>query len=70
MFKVMYYSSLQSNSSLLNLVLSSIKWPLPDPTRPKEDLKIKEAASIYGYKPIQALASMEKKIVSEYSFGS
>ena len=28
-FKVMYYFSLQSNSSLLNLVLSSMKWSLP-----------------------------------------
>ena len=47
-FLVMYYSSLQSNSSLLNLVLSSMKWLrhchiLQDP---KQDLQIKGALCI------------------------
>ena len=35
---------LQFNISLLNLVLSSMKWSLPYPTRPKKDFQIKEAA--------------------------
>ena len=38
-FKVMYYFYLQSNSSLLNLVLSCMKWSLPFPTRSKTRLK-------------------------------
>ena len=34
-FKVMNYFSLQTNPSSLNLVLSSMKWSLPYPTRLK-----------------------------------
>ena len=63
-FKVMYsLFSLQSNSNLLNLVLSSMKWSLPYPIQdPKQHLKIKETlyigiptfsiSSIYGKKCI------------------
>ena len=59
-FKVLYYFSLQSDLSLLNLVLSSMKWSLPYSTRPETRLKMKEApyvriqtlpsSSIYGQK--------------------
>ena len=39
-FIVMFYFSLQSNSSLLKLVLLSMKWSLPYPARPKIRLRI------------------------------
>ena len=63
-FKVMYYSSLQSNSSLLNLVLSSMRWSLTYPTRPKTRLK-DQRGTLYT----EAQEFM-KKIVSEYRSGS
>ena len=68
-FKVMYsLFSLQSNSNLLNLVLSSMKWSLPYPIQdPKQHLKIKETlyigiltfsiSSIYGKKCISGLVA-------------
>ena len=64
-FKVMYsLFSLQSNPTLLNLVLSSMKWSLTYPIQdPKQHLKIKETlcieiltfsiSSIYGKNVLQ-----------------
>ena len=64
-FKVMNYSSLQSNSCLLNLALSSINGHCNIPQDPKQDLKIKEAlhALCIRIRTFQARASMEKDCV-------
>ena len=64
----MYYFALQSNSSLLNLVLlGGHCLILQDP---KQDLKIKAALYIRILTFSSSITSVEIKVVSDNSFGS
>ena len=63
-YRVIHYSSLQSNSSLLNLVLLNMKWSLPYPARPKIKLKASSHLRKYEFKVFDIVHS------NDHNFGS
>ena len=64
----MYYLSLQSNSSLQSLVLSSMKWSLPCPARPKTRLKINETRTLPGVPKKAAHLFKNNKKTDKFGF--